>query len=161
MTAVLDPRATILDLLERQCALHRRLLQNAQQQREALLQADVARLGTFTREMELLTNDVERLEKQRIDQVRQITGHEGTTVSWRELEPALGEAAPRLRALRDELLELLRQVRSVNDGNAALIGRAQSLGERWSRILRGLLPATYDARGSLPAGRPTRRAWSA
>jgi flagellar biosynthesis/type III secretory pathway chaperone len=161
MTAVLDPRATILDVLERQCALHRRLLQNAKQQREALLQADVAWLGTYTREMELLTAEVERLEEQRIAHVRQLTGRDGATASWRELEPVFGDAAPSLQARRDELLDLLRQVRSVNDGNAALIRRAQSLGERWSRILRGLMPTTYDARGSLLAGRPTRRAWSA
>lgn len=161
MTAVHDPCATILDLLDRLCGLHRSLLANATQQRQALLDANVARLGILTREMELLTGKVERLEAERLCQVRLLTGDDAAAASWQALEPRFADRAPRLHLLRDELLGLLHEVRSINDGNAALVHQAQGLGERWGRLLRGLLPATYDARGVLPTSRPTRRAWSA
>jgi flagellar biosynthesis/type III secretory pathway chaperone len=164
MTAVLDPKAGILDILAQQCVLHRRLLRVAEAQREALLAADVDRLAPLSREMEGITADVERLERERLGLVRRMTGTEdGGTVSWSELEPRFGAAgATRLRELRAEMLELLQRVRTTNDNNAALIRRAQSFGERWLRLLHGLIPAaTYEAHGSVQPRRTVRRAWVA
>src|SRR5690348_7134012 len=104
MTAVHDPCATILDVLDRLCGQHRRLLANATQQRQALLEANVARLGVLTREMEHLTAEVERLEAERLLQVRLLIGDDQAAVSWQALEPLFGGRAPRLHVLRDELL---------------------------------------------------------
>ncbi|HZQ37451.1 MAG TPA: flagellar protein FlgN [Dehalococcoidia bacterium] len=158
-----DSGAAVLNLLEEEGRLSRRMLRVAQAKREALLAADTETLAPLVRELEGISERLALLEHDRTAHAAAVAGAlPGAPVGWQEVAGRMSPpAAARLQELRAELLESLQELRAVNDGNARLVRQAMDLNERYARLLRRATAPTYEARGKLSATAPRQRAWSA
>lgn len=161
MTASPNPEATIIAILEEQRRLYPRLLNVAEQKRTALLASDVEALAPLVCEMEGLCRAMTRLEQQRIEQVAALTGSDDP-VTLSALAPRLSpEAGRQILPLKHELLESLQHLRTLNDGNAALVQQALIVADRCVRLLRNATAPAYAATGSVVEAQAIGRAWRA
>ena len=140
--------------------LYDRLVAVATAKREALVGNDPDTLAELVTEMETITRGIERLEDERRGHACALAG--GTDVTFRALVEYYEDAdRARLEALRSRLLDLVETVRALNQTNTALVRQAIQVNEKWSRLLRSVLPATYAPTGAVLNPHLAGRAWSA
>jgi flagellar biosynthesis/type III secretory pathway chaperone len=160
MTMLIEPQSAILTILAEEHRLYGRLITVAEAKRDALLTADTDGLGTLVREMEGITVAIERLEDERMAQVRLLAGEDSTDATITALAPHFtGAALTRLEQLRGELRDAVARLRTVNDTNTALVRQALTFSDQWSRLIRAAMPATYAATGAVSTPQTVSRSW--
>jgi len=143
-----------VDLLGRQDAVHRRLLEHLQDKREAIRRADVDRVGACCVAERQLLSEIQRLEAQRADVVAGVTGllEPGRTepMPLTDITPHLpapvGERLLEMRAGLRRTLEEAGRLSAIVTAAADAVGtHLAGLVQTLGKVLAG--PGTYGRRG--------------
>lgn len=117
----------LLHTLEETTGCYEKLLEVANNKKEVIIKGDVPSLQTMTKSEQELAGRLSRLEKKRQETVKDIclvTNKEYENFKIRELVALLQgqpEESGKLQKATDQLIEIIRKVKEVNDENALLI----------------------------------------
>ncbi|MGG3449212.1 flagellar protein FlgN [Domibacillus aminovorans] len=129
----------LVDTLEKQLALHKSLLQLAQLKTDAVKKGDMDELNRIVREEQKHVGAITILEKRRASESDE-------TVS--ELLPSLPqEEQVRAEAVRDELIDVLSQLKEVNELNVQLVEQSLQFVHLQLDLLAPADSGTYAADG--------------
>lgn len=135
----------IKDMLEQQVSGYRELLDLLQKERRRLIDLDWEAIKELSKQKDTVVLKLRLLEEERVRLTEGFCfdGHDGTSLSLRELEARTGD--PAFRTLRSRLLCLLQSISELNEFNRILIDRSLS-------VVNGSLEAIGMGRkGFLPA----------
>jgi len=141
-------------LLDREVAVLRKLVDASLAERAALMTNDVKQLVDISRQKEELAGQMEALERHRHDWVEREkesgdTYHKASLDSWLQRGPR--ERKMRLAAARAEMAHLVRQLMEIKEGNRLLLETSL---EQVEVTVRFLLDVTESSHGYAHNGLP-------
>lgn len=131
------------DNLERQAQLYRTLNELQELKKQALLQSNLPELEQITAREERILLEAARLEKERLlwaDKIGQEMGKAAEELTLAEL----AERFPKLQAVRQELDQVIGELRNAHQLNSQLIGQALDIIDFTATLLTRQDQTTYS-----------------
>jgi len=146
---------SFLDLLDGEAALYRTLLSVLEEEKKAIIGANLGELGKTGKKKEKLLLKIRKIEEQRQIMIKDLaeslrcSPHDITITKLADFVEA--PYAVRFKRLCSDLLPLAKTVRNINDGNKALLRHSVELVRSSFAFLNNLVTAdaVYHSSGRM------------
>lgn len=148
----------LIDVLEEERVLYRDILELSRHKTGTIVEGKVAELEQLTGVEQKLMLSVGGLEQQREETVKQLTRRLNISADELSISTAINQAGngfgDRLKELKDDISEILKELKNVNDLNSQLIEKSLEYIDFSINIIAGNpSDVTYDSKKGRSVGR--------